>query len=418
MDEESSGRMGTMFWVVLAGGLASLLPMSEGVIPSHAAGAAPASVSGLEALAPLIENAILEGAFPGAALVVGQGDRILFARGFGTLTGEPGSPPVTLDTVYDLASVTKVVGTSTAAMLLLEDGRLRLDDRVADFIPGFGTAGKDTVTVQDLLTHTSGLKAYETWQHVEEKRRPGEPPADALLRHYAGLPVSYPPRTRIRYSCLNMQVLARVVENAAGERMEDLLVRRVYLPLGMGNTCYTLNSRLIERSAPTLRLPDGSLLKGTVHDPLARYHGAAGHSPGNAGLFSTARDLSRFCRMILRGGELDGIRVMKPGTVHRMTSNLAPSATGETRGLGWGIYGPGPYASALNGADDSRAIGHTGYTGTFLWLDKRTKAYVVLLTNRTFPDEKDQPEGKPSFFSVREQVVKTVRAYVEGQVTP
>lgn len=402
----------------LAAGLATLLAMCRGMTPGNPAGATPASVSGLEDLAPLIENAIRQGAFPGAALVVGQGDRILFARGFGTLTGEPGSPPVTLDTVYDLASVSKVVGTSTAAMLLLEDGRLRLDDRVADFIPGFGTAGKENVTVLDLLTHTSGLKAYETWQRVEEKRQPGESPADALLRHYAGLPVSYPPRTQIRYSCLNMQVLARVVENASGERMEDLLVRRVYFPLGMTDTRYTLDAQQMERTAPTLRLPDGSLLRGTVHDPLARYHGSSEHSPGNAGLFSTARDLSRYCRMILRGGELDGIRVMKPGTVHRMTSNLAPSATGETRGLGWGIYGPGAYASALNGTDETRAIGHTGYTGTFLWLDKRTKAYVVLLTNRTFPEEKDQPQGKPSFFTVREQVVKTVREYVEGQDTP
>ncbi len=399
-------------------GLATLMAESCAATPRSASALQLVVTPGLERVGTLIENAIREGAFPGAALVIGQGDRILFARGFGTLTGELGSPPVTLDTVYDLASVTKVVGTSTAAMLLLEDGRLRLDDRVADFIPGFGAAGKENVTVLDLLTHTSGLKAYETWQRVEEKRQPGESPADALLRHYTGLPVSYPPRTQIRYSCLNMQVLARVVENASGERIEDLLVRRVYLPLGMTDTRYTLNARQIERTAPTLRLPDGSLLRGTVHDPLARYHGSNEHSPGNAGLFSTARDLSRYCRMILRGGELDGIRVMQPGTVHRMTSNLAPSATGETRGLGWGIYRPGAYASALNGTDQTRAIGHTGYTGTFLWLDKLTKAYVVLLTNRTFPEEKGHPEGKVSFFTVREQVVKTVREYVEGQHAP
>ena len=366
-----------------------------------------------ETIGALVEAAIRDGAFPGAAVVAGQGDRTLFAGGFGTLTGEAGSPPVTVETLFDLASVSKVVGTATAAMILLEDGRIRLDDRVSRYIPGFETGGKQDVTILNLLTHTSGLKAYESWQRVEEKRRPEESPPDALMRHYAGLPVSYPPRTQVRYSCLNMQVLARVVENAAGERMEDLLVRRVFLPLRMDDTRYTLDGRQVARTSPTLRLSDGSLLQGKVHDPLARYHGTAEHSPGNAGLFSTASDLSRYCRMILRGGELDGARVMKPGTVHRMTSNLAPAASGEKRGLGWGIYSPGPYASELNGSDESRAIGHTGYTGTFIWLDKRTKAYVVLLTNRTFPDEKKESDETSGFFAVRARLVQAVRERVE-----
>ncbi len=410
------GRAGLRTGLRIAG--AVLMASLAGIPPSGAAGLEPVRTAGLEQLDRILEAAIREQAFPGAALVAGQADRILWARGYGRLTFDEDSPPVRLDTIFDLASVSKVAGTSTAAMLLLDDGRLRLEDRVADIIPGFEKGGKRDVTVQDLLTHTSGLKAYETWQRVEEKRQPGEHPADALLRHYAALQVSYPPRTRIRYSCLNMQVLARVVEKAAGERMEDLLIRRVFAPLGMNDTRYNLDAAQIARTAPSLRLQDGSLLQGTVHDPLARYHGSVEHTPGNAGLFSSAGDLSRFCRMMLRGGELEGVRVLKPGTVHRMTSNLAPAATGETRGLGWGIYGPGPYASASNGTDATRAVGHTGYTGTFVWLDKRTKAYVVLLTNRTFPDEKDRPAGKPSFFTVREQVVRTVRDYVERSGSP
>lgn len=367
----------------------------------------------------IVEEGIAARAFPGAVLVIGRNDEQIVARGFGHLTYEPDSPPMSMDTIFDLASVSKVVGTATAAMVLLEEGRISLRDRVSKYIAGFDAGGKQDVTLLDLMTHTSGLKAYENRDSVERERREGELPSDALIRRYASLPASYPPRSKVVYSCLNMQTMARVNENASGERQEDLLKRRIYGPLGMSDTGYLLTKRQKPRTAPTLMLKDGSLLQGVVHDPLANYHGSTEHSPGNAGLFSTAADLSRYCRMILKEGELEATRVLRPGTVFRMTSDLAPSGQNTRRGLGWIVYASPAYSTDLNRDNATNAIGHMGYTGTFIWLDKRTKTYIVLLTNRTFPDEKPQARGKPSFFSVRDRIVGAVLdALREEQGTP
>lgn len=338
----------------------------------------------LSSVEGIVRQGIEQGVYPGAVVVAGSKGEVLWAKAYGHMSWDEKAPAMGLDTIFDLASVSKVAGTTMAAMVLLEDGKLSLDDRVSKHIPGFG-AGKEEVTVRDLLTHVSGLQPYENYSTVEKTRKEGESTADALIRHYCALPPAYPPRQQERYSCLNMQTMARVVENCAGERMEDLLKRRVYGRLGMTDTGYVLSARQKAKCAPTAKRKDGSLIQGVVHDPLANYHGSVEHCPGNAGLFSTGPDLARLCRMILASGTLDGVRVFTPGTIARMTADHSPASLKGKRALGWGIYTSGPFATPLNDEPGSYMLGHTGFTGTFLWMDQRTRSFVVLLTNYVLP---------------------------------
>lgn len=381
------------------------------IVPSAAAHARPRTIEtpALSALDEIVHEGISSGVYPGAVVVAGRAGDLLWAKAYGRVGWEPYSADVKLDTIYDLASVSKVAGTATAAMLLLDDGRLRLDDRVAKFIPGFG-AGKEEVTVRDLLTHVSGLKPYENASVVEKTRRPEETPADALIRRYCELTPAYAPRQGERYSCLNMQTMARVVENCAGERMEDLLRSRVYGPLGMTDTGYVLTPPQRRRCAPTAVRPDGSLLQGEVHDPLASYHGSEGHCPGNAGLFSTGPDLARLCQMLLSGGTLQGARVLRPGTVLLMTSDHSPSALEGKRGLGWGIYTSARWSTPLNHEPGAYILGHTGFTGTFVWMDLRARMFLVLLTNYILPGGvKTGNEG--SLAAVRQQLTRALMEF-------
>ncbi|MCX7719178.1 MAG: beta-lactamase family protein [Candidatus Sumerlaeaceae bacterium] len=363
------------------------------------------SLAGLEAI---IQQGLDTRVFPGAVLIVGKPGRVLWAKAYGRLTYEPDAFPMTFDTLFDLASVSKVVGTATAAMVAFEDGKLAFDDPVSKYIPGFGANGKEQVTLRHLMSHVSGLPPWAQHTEIEKNRQSNESKADAAIRYYAALRPRADPGTTVIYSCLNMQVTARVVENATGKRLEDLLKQRVFGPLGMKDSRYVLSDQEKSRCAPTLRKPDGTVLCGTVHDPLASYHGSTEHCPGNAGLFSTAPDLARFCEMILNGGVRDGTRVMKASTVNEMTSVQTPPGITNLRGLGWDIYQEPPYATPLNRTTDTLCLGHTGYTGTLIWLDKRSKYYVVFLTNRVWPDDASKKKGEPSITTMREGVLRTV----------
>ncbi|MCC6484590.1 MAG: beta-lactamase family protein [Armatimonadetes bacterium] len=351
----------------------------------------------------LVQSGVDGHAYPGAVVVIGCNGRIVHQAAYGRMTYSADSAPVKLDTLWDLASVSKVVGTTTAALLMLEDGRFSVWDRVASYIPAYAAGEKNDIVIRDLLTHTSGMPAYDSAPAVEKTRAEGESNADALINHYATLKRPFPRATRVNYSCLNMQTLARVVENASGERMEDILRRRVWNPIGMRDTAYSLSPDQMRRAAPTVPLPDGSLLQGRVHDPLARYYGCETHTPGNAGLFSTGPDLARFCQMILNGGELDGVRVLDEALVRRATRlQLAPSIN-DWRGFGWDIYRSGAFGPREADAEKGVFIGHTGFTGTFVWMDKGTGAYVVFLTNSVFPSP-----AKPtaSLFAIRRSVLR------------
>lgn len=345
----------------------------------------PIETPELKAVDKLVVEGMESRQYPGAVLVIGRPGEVLWAKAYGRFTYDISSPGMKLDTLFDMASISKVMGTTTAAMLLMEQGRLKPEDRVASVLPSFSAKGKEGITLRDLLTHVSGLKAYEDRTKVEKQRQPGETHADALQRDYAELPLAYPTGTKHVYSCLNLQVMARVTETVLGRRMEDELKAKVWDRLGMSDTRYVLTREQISRTAPTMAKPDGTPISGETHDPLANYHGAEDHCPGNAGLFSNAPDMVRYAEMILGGGERKGVRIYKPETVALMTSVQTPPSISDLRGLGWDIYQTPPWCTTINSSDGRRVIGHTGYTGTWLWIDQHSRTYIIFLTNRVFP---------------------------------
>ena len=321
-----------------------------------------------------IEDAIAAEVTPGACCLVGQGDETLCHVAVGERCVEPERLPMERDTVFDMASVTKPVATATVIFQLAERGALALDDRVARWLPGFIGDGREGVTIADLLAHRSGLPAY--WRPGEdavdlppEERRPYM--VDAICQ----LPLAYPPDEGTIYSCLGFILLASVAEAAGGRTLDELAREGIFEPLQMADTCFCPPPQVAARCAATERLPEGTLV-GVVHDENARYLGGVG---GNAGMFSTAEDLARFARAILGGGELDGVRVLSAESVE---AALAPQPElGDVRRtLGWRLANRDDVH--LHGAPTIDSVGHTGYTGTCLWIDRATETFVVLLTNR------------------------------------
>ena len=330
-----------------------------------------------------VEEAIDRGAFPGAALAIGRRDQVVVERGVGRVGWGASSEPVDPDlTVYDLASLTKVVGTTTAVMLLVEDGLMELDAPVRRYLPEFSGGAKDHVTIRHLLTHTSGLPAGASIR---------APSPVLSLARAVETPLARAPLSRVVYSDIGFIVLAAAVERAAGEPIHRLLDRRVFGPLQMRSTTF-LPGEWCARCAPTDARRDGTLHRGVVHDPLAQQLGGIA---GHAGLFATAHDMTRFAAMLARGGELEGVRVLKDETIRRFTERQ-PGA--ETRALGWDT--PDPRGSGAAGRGMSpRAFGHTGFTGTSLWIDPDRGTWTILLANRTFV-----PRGPNRMQSVRRQV--------------
>jgi uncharacterized protein YbbC (DUF1343 family) len=293
---------------------------------------------------------------------------------------------MTEDTIFDVASLTKVVATTTSVMQLVEQGRIRLNDPVAQVIPGFERYGKGGITIRHLLTHTSGLRP-DLELDVEFAG------ADEAIRRASDEVPAAAAGERFIYSDINFFVLGEVVRRVTGERIDAYAKRHVFDPLGMKDTGFLPSASLRARIAPTERCrplswpcgtSDVPFLRGIVHDPTARrMDGVAGH----AGLFSTAADLSRFCRMLLNGGRLDGVDILSPLTVERMTSPSTPAGMKDLRGLGWDIDS----TYSANRGDlfpPIQSFGHTGFTGTSLWLDPRSKGYVIFLSNRVHPDGK------------------------------
>jgi CubicO group peptidase (beta-lactamase class C family) len=387
--------------------LAATLRFAGALLPMMPAAAV---ASPLEPLDAIVRRGMAEQRYPGAVLLVGRGERTLFARAYGRHTYDADSPPMRMDTLFDMASVSKVAGGTPATMALMEDRRIGLDDPVSHHLFGFGVKGKETVTVRDLLTHVSGLKAYESFATVEKGRRTGESHADALYRHYAALPATYPPRTKMVYSCLNLQTMAGIVQKIAGEPLEELLRRRVWRPLGMKDTTYRPSAKQAARCAPTGVGPDGKAVRASVHDPLANYHGSETLCPGNAGLYSTAPDLARYAQMILGDGSRRGRRVFRPETIRLMTTIQTPEGVTPPRSIGWGVYVDEPQAGPIQRDPTRRTIGHTGYTGTWLWLDPATRAYIVFLTNRVYPSPATNGGEGAAIDRIRADIARTVVA--------
>jgi CubicO group peptidase (beta-lactamase class C family) len=366
-------------------------------VPSPLPVASPAAVgfdaARLAQVDRLLESAVSARAFPGAILAIGRGGSLVRLRAFGRLSYDPGSPEVRTNTLYDLASLTKVVVTTTVAMMLVDDGRLDLDERVVSLVPGFTGGRKDEVRVRQLLTHSGGLL---WWAPLYEELRGRE----AYLERILEMDLDYPPGARSVYSDLGVILLGEVLERVAGEPLEAIARRRLFEPLGMVDTRYRPPVGLRSRIAPTERDPwRGRILLGEVHDENAF---ALGGVAPHAGLFSTAGDLARFAQALLNGGEMDGRRIVNRSTVEQFTRRAGVARS--TRALGWdtptngedprsSVPGEPGYSSA-GSLFSPRAFGHTGFTGTSVWMDPDRQLFLILLSNRVHPTRENRRIGR------------------------
>jgi uncharacterized protein YbbC (DUF1343 family) len=332
----------------------------------------------------LVREAMTARLTPGAVVVVGRGDQTLYEKAFGFRATVPAEEPMTLDTVFDLASLTKVVATTTAVMTLVEEGRIRLNDTVASHLPGFERYGKGGITIRHLLTHVSGLRP-----DVDLHPWTGYGAAIELAKDE--VPMSAPGESFV-YSDINFFLLGDIVARVTGQSLNGYLKARAFGPLGMTETGFLPPPSMLPRIAPTERCadqdawpckrPDAAPLRGVVHDPTARRMGGIA---GHAGLFSTARDLKIFARMLLGKGRLGTTRVLSAASVDAMTRPQTPAGMTATRGLGWDI--DTSYSS--NRGDlfpVGTSYGHTGFTGTSLWIDPASNSYVIFLSSRLHPD--------------------------------
>jgi uncharacterized protein YbbC (DUF1343 family) len=341
-------------------------------------GAAPpsraeeAGVKHLQKIADVVQEEIQAGHIPGAVIIVGIGRRIVYRQAFGHRAIVPREAPMAVDTIFDLASLTKVIATTTAVMQLSEQGRLNLDKPVAAYWPAFAGGGKAAVTIRELLTHYSGLP-------------PDLPPGgwsgygEALKEIESIRPLAAPGSTFV-YSDIDFAALGEVVRRVSGLSLDVYCRRNIFAPLGMRDTMFGPPAALLDRIAPA-DVEGGNLRWGAVQDPMAfRMGGVAGH----AGLFGTAEDLASFAQMLLSGGTLKGRRILKAASIAAMSKAQSPLGQAALRGFGWDI--DSPYSTYLAPAFSTRSFGHTGYTGTALWIDPASQSFVIILTNRLHPD--------------------------------
>ncbi|MGG1948308.1 exo-beta-N-acetylmuramidase NamZ domain-containing protein [Trinickia sp. NRRL B-1857] len=346
------------------------------------------------ALTAIVEGEIAAGRIGGAVIVAGDADGVTYRQAFGRRSMRPTLEPMTLDTEFDLASLTKVVATTTAVMQLVEANRISLDAPVARYWPAFAANGKAAVTVRELLAHTSGF-APDLPLGTRASDRAG------VLAQVIAEPLRAPPGQRVIYSDINFVVLGELVRRVSHRSLDEYCATHVFAPLGMSDTAFRLDLSRIARAAPTTSDRQG-IRTGRVHDPTAERMGGVS---GNAGLFSTADDLARFAGMLINGGRLHGRRILKPATVAALALPQTPSASARlpgaeaelARGLGWAL--DAPLASNRDRLPALGTLTHTGYTGTALWIDLVSRRFVVILTNRVHPD--DSGDARP----LRAQVV-------------
>lgn len=337
----------------------------------------------------VMAHGVSERAAPGGSIAVGRYGQHVLARGFGRVDWAADAPAVDDRTVYDLASLTKVVVTTTAAMILEEEGRLALDRTVASYLSEFDAPDKAAITVRMLLTHRGGLEAYGPL--FMQSRGRGE-----YLAAINSRPLRYAVNTRSVYSDWDMILLQLVIERITGQSLDIFARQRITEPLGMSDSFFNPDSTSFARVAPTeLQTSTGQLIHGVVHDENAR---AIGGVSGHAGFFSSARDLAIFSQMMLNGGHYGTVRILRPTTVARWTSRQDPDTS---RALGWDT----PSGRSSAGRFFSpRSFGHTGFTGTSIWIDPVKDLYVILLTNRVNPSR-----ASTRIFALRRDVADAVQ---------
>jgi beta-N-acetylhexosaminidase len=356
--------------------------MALRVAPPEEAGFRP---GGMDEVDHVLDEFVEQGAFPGGVVAVGHRGALVHLHPFGHLGYDQDSPAVAKDTIYDLASLTKVVATTTMAMILVDEGRLDLDEKVQDFLPLFHGEGKEAVTVRHLLTHSSGV---DWWAPLYEEVRGPE----AYLERIQAMDLVYEPGTDYKYSDLGIILLGEILARVAGQPLEEFVRERVFEPLGMNDTLYRPGKDRLPRIAPTeYDAWRGRMVRGEVHDENAF---ALGGIAPHAGLFSTAGDLARFVQMLLNGGVLEHHRIVSRSTVELFTRKAGDGES--TRALGWDTKSP--EKSTAGSYFSPRSFGHTGFTGTSIWVDPDRELFLILLTNRVHPTRDNQliREARPA----------------------
>ncbi|HEY6802901.1 MAG TPA: exo-beta-N-acetylmuramidase NamZ domain-containing protein [Pyrinomonadaceae bacterium] len=365
--------------------LAAQLPQSKPELVS-------VSATRLALMDAIINEAIEQHKLPGAVVLAARKGKVVWNKAYGSRALEPARETMTVDTIFDLASLTKVVATATSIMILVERGKVRLNDPVSAYIPELKGEGREKITVELLLTHRSGyapdFDLREQWVGYDE-----------AIKHLIKEPLRNPPGSRFVYSDINFITLGEIVHRVSGMPLDKFAQQNIFTPLGMRDTGFNPPASLRSRIAPTEKrrgqlsyLGDSvnnagvdadNWLRGQVHDPTSyRMSGVAGH----AGLFSTASDLAIYCQMILNGGQYRNVRILSPASVAEMTRPRLVSGSGWTRGLGWDINTS--YSSNRGELFPLGSFGHTGFTGTSIWIDPASDMFLIFLSNRVHPDGK------------------------------
>jgi len=345
------------------------------------------TLGSLGVLDSIVEDAIHDEQIPGAVLVVGHDGQMVYRKAFGHRSLEPRRELMTADTIFDLASLTKVVATTTAVMQLVQKGEIRVNEPVVKYIPEFGENGKEEITVRQLLTHYSGLP------EDLDRSQPWQGRETALRMAYAEKPI-YAAGARFLYSDVNFIVLGGLVERVSGISLDQYCQRNIFVPLKMTQTRFLPPASWLPKIAPTQYDEHDKMLRGVVHDPTARRMGGVA---GHAGVFSTADDLAKFAEALL-----DGSTVLSPMMVEKMATPQQPPTSPVLRGFGWDI--DSPFSSPRGDLLPVGSFGHTGFTGTSLWIDPTTRTFIILLTNAV------HPRGKGSAVALRSKIATAVAA--------
>lgn len=362
------------------------------LIPAAHAQKTVAPSSRLDVLDDIVQETIRDGQIPGAAVLIGHDGQVIYRKAFGERALEPRHEAMTLDTVFDLASLTKVVATTTAVMQLVQKGQIRVNEPVAKYIPEFAENGKEEITVRELLTHHSGLpKDLDLSQ-------PWEGRETALRMAYAEKPI-YAPGSQFLYSDVNYIVLGAVVERVSGVPLNEYCQQNIFAPVKMTQTRFLPPAAWLPKVAPTQYDEHDKMLRGVVHDPTARRMGGVA---GHAGVFSTADDLAKFAQALLNGGTSDNSSILSALMVEKMTTPQQPPTSPVLRGFGWDI--DSPWSSNRGDLLPVGSFGHTGFTGTSLWIDRTTRTFIIVLTNAV------HPRGKGSAVALRSKIATAVAA--------
>jgi len=366
----------------------SLLVLAALCLASLCATAQPAPSNRLSVIDSIVQQAIHDGQIPGAVVLISHNGQIIYRKAFGHRALEPHRELMTLDTVFDIASLTKVVATTTSVMQMFETGKLRPNDAVAKYLPEFAQKGKDDITIRQLLTHYSGLAPDL------DLKTPWEGREAAYRMAFAAAPET-PPGSVFLYSDINFIVLGALVEQISGASLDQYTATHIFQPLQMTHTRFLPPESWRPRIAPTQYDENDHMLRGVVHDPTARRMGGVA---GHAGLFSTADDLARFVKALLNGG--DGI--LSRLAVEKMSTPQQPPTATAVRGFGWDI--DSPFSTNRGDLLPVGSYGHTGFTGTSIWIDPSTKTCIILLTNAV------HPRGQGSAVALRSKLATAVAA--------